>query len=579
MSVLVAFSATACSQPANIESGAVSQEYPVTVNEVTLNAKPQKVAVLSGSLADVVLAMGYETSLSLASDDCTQPDLQVLPKVSATDTQSVISAGVDLVLAETMDDSEKQTLENAGITVLLLTRAKNREDFERLYAQVGTALNGGSTGYNVGVKAAQKIFSSLDDLSRLAPESNTVVTACYISDVNGSAVTGDELGSVMMSYIGLTNIFKGLTGGTFTFDDLRLSDPTMIFCSEDVRGQIMQDAQYANLSAVKNGRVYAVDPNYMNWQGKTVYNACIDMMGLAYPELTEENSAALELDSELSETEATASPSPAPEYTAIESGTEGDDVFAMQQRLAELGYLTVEYTGMYGEVTMEAVKAFQKANGLTATGEADAETLTVLYSAEAKAADGAEATATPEPESETSTAEGTVTIHEDAPLNQIAANMEIQKTLCHGAPFYVLGPIVTDIAPGYDHITSAIGGTVAAMNGASFLCYVTPAEHLRLPDVDDVKEGIIAARIAAHAADIAKGVPHAMDWDNEMAVARKKLDWNAMFDLAIDPEKARRYRESSRPEKEDTCSMCGNFCAVKNMNRILDGEIVSIFDE
>ena len=165
------------------------------------------------------------------------------------------------------------------------------------------------------------------------------------------------------------------------------------------------------------------------------------------------------------------------------------------------------------------------------------------------------------------------------PYNQIAANMEIQKTLCHGAPFYVLGPIVTDIAPGYDHITSAIGGTVAAMNGASFLCYVTPAEHLRLPDVDDVKEGIIAARIAAHAADIAKGVPHAMDWDNEMAVARKKLDWNAMFDLAIDPEKARRYRESSRPEKEDTCSMCGNFCAVKNMNRILDGEIVSIFDE
>lgn len=323
LSVLVAFSATACSQPANIESGAVSQEYPVTVNEVTLNAKPQKVAVLSGSLADVVLAMGYETSLSLASDDCTQPDLQVLPKVSATDAQSVISAGVDLVLAETMDDSEKQTLENAGITVLLLTRAKNREDFERLYAQVGTALNGGSTGYNVGVKAAQKIFSSLDDLSRLAPESNTVVTACYISDVNGSAVTGDELGSVMMSYIGLTNIFKGLTGGTFTFDDLRLSDPTMIFCSEDVRGQIMQDAQYANLSAVKNGRVYAVDPNYMNWQGKTVYNACIDMMGLAYPELTEENSAALELDSELSETEATASPSPAPEYTAIKSGTGG----------------------------------------------------------------------------------------------------------------------------------------------------------------------------------------------------------------------------------------------------------------
>ena len=165
------------------------------------------------------------------------------------------------------------------------------------------------------------------------------------------------------------------------------------------------------------------------------------------------------------------------------------------------------------------------------------------------------------------------------PLNQIAANMEIEKTLCHGAPFYVLGPIVTDVAPGYDHITSAIGGALAAASGAAFLCYVTPAEHLRLPDVNDVKEGIVAARIAAHAADIAKGVPGAREWDDRMSFARKKLDWEKMFELAIDPEKARRYRAESKPEKEDTCSMCGNFCAVRNMNRILEGEIVSIFDE
>ena len=165
------------------------------------------------------------------------------------------------------------------------------------------------------------------------------------------------------------------------------------------------------------------------------------------------------------------------------------------------------------------------------------------------------------------------------PLNQIAANMEIEKTLCHGAPFYVLGPIVTDVAPGYDHITSAIGGALAAASGAAFLCYVTPAEHLRLPDVNDVKEGIVAARIAAHAADIAKGVPGAREWDDRMSFTRKKLDWEKMFELAIDPEKARRYRAESKPEKEDTCSMCGNFCAVRNMNRILDGEIVSIFDE
>ena len=163
------------------------------------------------------------------------------------------------------------------------------------------------------------------------------------------------------------------------------------------------------------------------------------------------------------------------------------------------------------------------------------------------------------------------------PLDQIEANMRIQQTLCQGAPFYVLGPLVTDVAPGYDHITA--GGAIAATYGASFLCYVTPAEHLRLPNLEDVKEGIIASRIAAHAADVAKGVKGAIEWDHKMSTARKKLDWEGMFALCMDPEKARRYRAEAKPEKEDTCSMCGNFCAVKNMNRILDGEIVSIYDE
>ena len=145
------------------------------------------------------------------------------------------------------------------------------------------------------------------------------------------------------------------------------------------------------------------------------------------------------------------------------------------------------------------------------------------------------------------------------PLDQIAANMKIQQSVCKGAPFYVLGPLVTDVAPGYDHITAAIGGAIAASAGASFLCYVTPAEHLRLPNRDDVKEGIIASRIAAHAADIAKGIPGAKEWDRKMAQARARLDWEEQFSLAIDPEKARRYRAESKPEKEDTRSMCGNF--------------------
>ena len=156
------------------------------------------------------------------------------------------------------------------------------------------------------------------------------------------------------------------------------------------------------------------------------------------------------------------------------------------------------------------------------------------------------------------------------PLNEIISNMQLQKKLCHGAPFYVLGPLVTDIAPGYDHITAAIGGALAAAHGADFLCYVTPAEHLRLPDLDDMKEGVIASRIAAHAADIARGLPGAMDWDNAMSKARHDLDWKAQIDLAIDPEKAKAYRESAAPLDEEVCSMCGEFCAIKRSNRVLD---------
>ncbi len=162
------------------------------------------------------------------------------------------------------------------------------------------------------------------------------------------------------------------------------------------------------------------------------------------------------------------------------------------------------------------------------------------------------------------------------PMDQIAANMKIQQTICMGAPFYVLGPLVTDIAPGYDHITSAIGGAIAAASGAAFLCYVTPAEHLALPNVDDVKQGIIASLIAAHAADIAKGVRGAREKDDAMAEARRKLDWDAQWECALDPETAKAIWNSRRAEEDDRCSMCGKFCAVRSMNKALAGEHIDI---
>ena len=164
-------------------------------------------------------------------------------------------------------------------------------------------------------------------------------------------------------------------------------------------------------------------------------------------------------------------------------------------------------------------------------------------------------------------------------LDEIAANMKMEKRLCHNAPFYVLGPLVTDIAPGYDHITAAIGGAVAASSGADFLCYVTPAEHLRLPDANDVREGLVATKIAAHAADIAKGIPHARDIDNRMSDARRRVDWEEMFSLALDPEKPRKYFESAPPSNEGTCTMCGKMCAVRTVNTIMDGLVIDLGDE
>jgi len=155
------------------------------------------------------------------------------------------------------------------------------------------------------------------------------------------------------------------------------------------------------------------------------------------------------------------------------------------------------------------------------------------------------------------------------PLNQIEANVLLEKSLCGGAPFYLLGPLVTDVAPGYDHIVSAIGGAVAAVSGADFLCYVTPAEHLHLPDVDDVTEGVIATRIAAHAADVAKGVKGALDWDIQISKARKSLNWKRQERLSINPKKFKEERKKSKPKDAHVCTMCGEFCAMRQSSLYL----------
>ncbi len=158
------------------------------------------------------------------------------------------------------------------------------------------------------------------------------------------------------------------------------------------------------------------------------------------------------------------------------------------------------------------------------------------------------------------------------PIHLVKASVELEKSLCHGAPFYVLGPLVTDVAPGYDHVAAAIGGAIAAMAGADFLCYVTPAEHLRLPTVDDVREGVYTLRVAAHAADIGKGVPGAREWDDTLSKARRSLDWEEVIRLSLDPEKAKAFRDASPPKDDQLCTMCGEFCAIRKMTQVRERE-------
>lgn len=376
-----------CQAPVNVdESGAANvQDYPVTVNEVNINSKPTKAVVLSDSLADVILAMGYETSLVAAADTCDQEAFSTLQKISASDTQAIIGVEPDVILAESFTEEQSAAFAEAGIPCVAIARAKNREDFERMYSQVGAVLGGASTGYNNGVDAARNIFTSLDDLSRVIPKSETVITGCYLFDTQGNAVTGDMLASTIMTYSGITNVFKGGQNGTYDFENLRITDPQYIFCPIGMKEEIMSNSDFKVLTAVQNGDVYEMDQRFVLRQGRNVVNAALAFAGTAYPELLQETSATATMksdepaESESSASETSQAVEPAGE-AIMKQGDNSTEVFEVQARLFDLGYLTAEYDGMYGEVTANAVKAFQKANNLQDTGEIDEKTLERLNS-------------------------------------------------------------------------------------------------------------------------------------------------------------------------------------------------------
>lgn len=394
--ILTAF--TACGNKGNITSGAAKNDYPVTVNNVTIQSEPSGVVVLSPNLADVVLALGYEISLKGKSAECTQKELSVLPSVTAADADAIKKLGANVVLADSSLKSDAaDALQKAGIQVVVIPGASSREDLERLYSAVGSVIKGGNTGYTYGQKAAQEIFLSIDDMTRSIPQGDKPIIACYLYDTAGKGATSDTLAGKLIESAGLTNGAGQLTSGKIDIETLLLSDPKYIFCPTGMKEKLKTTEKYKELTAVKQNRVIEMDPGCMEWQGLRMFDAVKIMAGTAYPQLLQSSSSSSTSSQPSSSSissgkpassspasSAASSASSAVSYKTLKEGDKGADVLKMQKRLDELGYMFVRYSGEFTPSTTQAVKDFQYLNGYTVTGIADAKTLQKLYSNDVK---------------------------------------------------------------------------------------------------------------------------------------------------------------------------------------------------
>ena len=383
-----------CGPKGDISSGVAEQDFPVTVNEVTIQDEPKGVVVLSPNLAEVIMALGYEMQLCGKGAACTQEDLSVLPDMTLDDPQSILGVGADLVLTEDAPSEEqKQGLNDAGIDVVTVAPATSREDFTRLHREVGSCMMGGVKGYERGEKIAEGIFSTIDDISRQIPQTDTPVSVCYLYDVEGGVVTGDTLEGKLIECAGLINAASDGAGNHMDVETLLMVQPQYIFCPTGLKDTLAQTDQYKDLTAVQEGRVYEMDPSLMEWQGNGVISAVSFMAGTVYPSLAE-GTTSLEPEGGESQTptggnsdmevgDVTSDPEQ-PEGDSLKLGDEGDAVKNLQLRLAELGYLFVQPTGLYGEGTQQSIMDFQYVNNLRITGVADEETVNRLFAADAQ---------------------------------------------------------------------------------------------------------------------------------------------------------------------------------------------------
>lgn len=393
-----------CSQMDDIVSNVTAAGvFPVEVNGVTIASRPQKAVVLSPSLADVVLALGCETQLVGVSQECTQANLNELTKISADDVQGIQDLQPDLVLLDSASSAAQSALEDAGLTVLSVEPATDRSDFERLYSQVSSAFSGGEAGYDAGIAAAQDIFITLDNINRIVPK-DTVTTACYLYDLESSAVTGDMFASTIMSYAGVTNVFESVKGGTYDFDTLEMSNPNVIFCAPGLKEQIEKDSRFSGFQAVQQGKIFELDTSLMEWQGRTIIDAAYEISANSFPQLLESSSTLASDPTQQIEEEVSSALEEQANYETLQEGDQGDAVVAIQERLEQLGYLTDPYDGHFGATTADCVSRFQTANGLEVTGVADPATQAALFAEGALREDG-----TPLPEEESAASESSDT--------------------------------------------------------------------------------------------------------------------------------------------------------------------------
>lgn len=372
-------------------------EYPVTVSGVTIQKSPEKVVVLSDSLADIILALELENKLIARTDECTQEKLATLPSIGSIqniDLDKISSYSPNLILADkTIENNLLEKLQTLNIPVICLEPATKRESFITLYQDLGSILAGSQTGKTLGENTANNILMTLDDINRIIPKKGVVITACYFYDSNKKIASGDTLASMLLELSGATNIAKGSTNFNIDTTALKISNPNFIFCAENTKNDLLADSTIASLQAAQNGNTFEMDKSLMTRQGHTVVDAVTFMASKMHPEIATSNSSKSDNNEtsskqeDTSQAESNSTESIAEktyENIQISNGDVNDDVLKVENRLDELNFMPTKPDNVFNEYTVRAITDFQYINGLNATGEANKETLELLFSDHAK---------------------------------------------------------------------------------------------------------------------------------------------------------------------------------------------------